>query len=328
MELVIEVCDSSGHLHSHHRFNQESVKIGRGYNNDLILHDPHVCAEHAIIDWEDGSWRIRNLSNVNGSTILRAGGKQPVSVSTRVGIHSGDAICIGHLQLFLFAPHHVVPKAVPFDPSTPRLEKYASAWLAVPLLTAITLVFFISGYLSEFNVPKYDRLLLNSIELLGIPLVWASIWSLVGRITVHNARFFAHACFAGLFTLAAYLFSLVSDWLVFATNSTLISDIAEALWLGGIATALIYFSQKIGTRLNKTARLIWSSAFAWGFVAMALLWSYVEQPEFKHTPEYGWVIEPPFLPRGKSETIDTFLQGTSAIFVVKQAANEAKPTLP
>lgn len=328
MELVVEVCDSSGHMHSHYRFNQVQIKIGRGYNNDIILRDPHVCAEHAVIEWEDGSWRARNLSSVNGSTILRAGGEQPVPVTARVGIHSGDALCLGHQQLFFYAPHHVVPKAEPLDPSTPKLEKYASAWVAVPVLAAISAVFFLSSYLAEYNTPKFDRLLLNSLELLGLPLIWACVWSLVGRIAVHKARFFAHACFAGLFTLSTYLFSLISDWLVFATNTTLIAEITEAIYLGVSTSALIYFSQKIGTRLSKKARLIWSSSFAWSLVGMALLWSFVEQPEFKHMPEYESVIQPPFVPRVKSETVDTFLQGTSDIFTVKQEAGDSKPALP
>ncbi|HET8705168.1 MAG TPA: FHA domain-containing protein [Pseudomonadales bacterium] len=328
MELVVEVCDNSGHMHAHYRFNQTSIKIGRGYNNDIILRDPHVCAEHAVLEWEDGSWRAKNLATVNRTTLLRAGGKQPVELSARVGIHSGDALCVGTQQLFLFAPHHVVAKALPLDPSTPRLEKYASAWVAVPILAFISAIFFLSSYLSEYNVPKYDRLLLNSLELLGVPLIWASIWSLIGRIAVHKTRFFAHACFAGLFTLGAYLFSLFSDWLVFATNTTLPAELAEAAYLGVSASALIYFSQKMGTRLTKTARLIWSSSFAWSFVAMALLWSFVEQPEFKHVPEYEAVIQPPFMPREKSEKLDSFLQGTSAIFEVKQKAGEPKSALP
>jgi len=328
MELVVEVCDPTGHVHSHYRFNQPQVKIGRGYNNDLILRDPHVCAEHAVLEWEDGSWRARNLSSVNGSTILRAGGETPVPVTARVGIHSGDALCLGNQQLFLFAPHHIVPKAVPLDPSTPRLEKYASPWIAVPLLMLICLLFFVSSYLSEYNVPKYDRLLLHSLEWLSVPILWGSIWSLIGRIAVHRTRFFAHASFAGIFTLTTYAFSLFSNWLVFATNTSLLAEITEAVYLGISASALIYFSQKIGTRLSKTARLIWSSSFAWSLVAMALLWSFVEQPEFKHVPEYETVLLPPFVPRAASEQLDTFLQGTSDIFVVKEEAGEPEPALP
>lgn len=328
MELIIEVCDSSGHFQNQYRFNQDNIRIGRGYNNDVILRDPHVCAEHAVIEWVEGSWRVKNLSSINGSTILRAGGKQAVSVSTTVGIHSGDAITVGQHQLFLFAPHHVVPKAELLDPSTPRLEKYSKPIVAVPILAFITVIFFISGYLAESNIPKYDRLILSAVELLGIPLVWASVWSLVGLIIVHKPRFLAHACFAGLFTLAAYLFSILSDWIVFATNSGIVAEISEALWLGLIATSLIYFSQKIGTRLSKPARLMSASAFAWGFVALALAWSYVERPEFKHTPEYESVLHPPILPHAASVSIDNFLTKTASAFKNKEETSEPSTPLP
>ena len=37
-----------------------SVHIGRGYNNDIIINDPHVCAEHIAIHNDGDNWIIQD----------------------------------------------------------------------------------------------------------------------------------------------------------------------------------------------------------------------------------------------------------------------------
>ena len=58
---------SKGHkLLGRHKLNQEQINIGRGYHSDIILSDPHVCAEHIAIAFDGCNWRVVDLNSING----------------------------------------------------------------------------------------------------------------------------------------------------------------------------------------------------------------------------------------------------------------------
>jgi len=45
--LWIEIVTRHGHLLQRHRFERDEVRIGRGYDNDLILDDPLIAQRPA-----------------------------------------------------------------------------------------------------------------------------------------------------------------------------------------------------------------------------------------------------------------------------------------
>lgn len=51
-------------------FRSSSVRIGRAYDNDLILEDDaHVSAHHLRIFWDGWNWLALDLGSVNSSTV-------------------------------------------------------------------------------------------------------------------------------------------------------------------------------------------------------------------------------------------------------------------
>ena len=46
MAIVVELLARNGRPIKHFFFDKNQITIGRGYNNDLTLDDPYVCAGH------------------------------------------------------------------------------------------------------------------------------------------------------------------------------------------------------------------------------------------------------------------------------------------
>lgn len=75
---------------------QNEVAIGKGPQNDIILPDASVSSAHAVIRFEDDSYKIRDLGSRNGTSVNEA----RLDAEPRV-IQHGDLIKIGHCALTL-----------------------------------------------------------------------------------------------------------------------------------------------------------------------------------------------------------------------------------
>ena len=70
--FFIELLARNGDVKTRYRFDQLPIRIGRGYNNDLILDDPYIAANHAIVEMTEagelnaGELSIRDLGSQNG----------------------------------------------------------------------------------------------------------------------------------------------------------------------------------------------------------------------------------------------------------------------
>lgn len=64
--------------------------VGRSPSCDVVLADPSVSGEHAVVAWIDGRWRLRDLGSRNGTAV----GDRPVS-SEPVALAVGDRVAFG-----------------------------------------------------------------------------------------------------------------------------------------------------------------------------------------------------------------------------------------
>ncbi|MBC8119960.1 MAG: FHA domain-containing protein, partial [Burkholderiaceae bacterium] len=66
--ILVELLDRAGSVVARHRFDQLPVRIGRAYDNDVIVDDPFVAPSHVQIERrEDGVLVARDLGTRNGT---------------------------------------------------------------------------------------------------------------------------------------------------------------------------------------------------------------------------------------------------------------------
>ena len=69
--------------------------IGRDLSNTIVLADPTVSSEHALVNLRDGRWWVEDLNSRNGTYVNGARIVRPQPASP------GDVIGVGRIQLRL-----------------------------------------------------------------------------------------------------------------------------------------------------------------------------------------------------------------------------------
>jgi hypothetical protein len=157
------------------------VRIGRGYDNDVIVDDPYVAARHMrVFRDETGRLVAEDLGSANG--ILLHPDK---SRHQRIVIDGDRPIQIGHTYLRIRETSHAVEHE--------RVARRDAGILPIALVTALSVLILgteaLALWFSETAEPKASRYL---TPLLGIALtvtVWVAVWALLSRVLSGRARF-------------------------------------------------------------------------------------------------------------------------------------------
>ena len=87
--IFVEVIDRRGRVLSRSRVETLPFRIGRAYDADLILDDPHVSPLHAVVERDaEGRLRLRDADSRNG--IALEGGRERLPAVTLDGDAGGD----------------------------------------------------------------------------------------------------------------------------------------------------------------------------------------------------------------------------------------------
>jgi hypothetical protein len=172
MAILIELLNSQGRVTERHKFNQPQVSLGRGYNNDIILLDPHSCAEHAVLTLnEQQQWQLTDMDSVNGMLNQRGQRvkQQPVT-------QSGQEFTLGKQRLRVVFSDHPVPAAQPLQHAERLFQ-----WLSSPLVlvTALLLVAISLGYEFWLGGLGQDNQWHKQLLLIPFMLLMFALWPLL-----------------------------------------------------------------------------------------------------------------------------------------------------
>jgi transcriptional regulator with GAF, ATPase, and Fis domain len=76
---------------------EDSVRIGRAADSDLVLTDDHVSSDHARIVFKGDKYALLDLRSTNGTAVVRKGDREPLSEANgrETILENGDAIELG-----------------------------------------------------------------------------------------------------------------------------------------------------------------------------------------------------------------------------------------
>jgi hypothetical protein len=251
----IETLARNGDVLQRRRVDALPVRLGRGYDNDLILDDDYAAASHARIE-QDAAGRLvlRDLGSQNG---LNHRGKRLQEV-----VLSGDTVVrIGHTSLRVRAASFPVP---------PELEdRTFHSWegplpgAAGILLTGCVALF--ARWISDAQYFEFTRYVEALAMGIGAVLLWGGAWAFVNRLFGRHARLGRHLFVAGCglaaLTVAALLLAAVA-YAFSAEAFTHYASHAATLLVAG----MVYFHLSTITPENRRR-------YRWIAAGMALLGS-------------------------------------------------------
>jgi hypothetical protein len=222
--IWVEILSRQRDVTARYRIAARQVRIGRGYENDVVVDDAYVAANHLrIFRNQTGQLMAEDMGSANGTFI--EGSKVRL---TSIALHGSNPIQIGQTFLRVREVHHAV-----------ELERIARPERRIlPILLAVVLMMLVLGvaalkvWLSETSEPLASSYMTPLLTLVAIPVVWAGLWAVLSRIISGHFRFLRNLLIglSGLF--AVMLFDPFAEFSAFALN-WLVVDAYEyvAAWL-------------------------------------------------------------------------------------------------
>lgn len=228
MAIIVELLNNQGKPVSIHKFTQSDIRIGRSYENDVIVQDPYCCAEHAILSCnEQGHWHMRDLASVNG-TINSQG--QRIDFMTIAA--NGQEFMLGQQRLRVLLSNAAIAPT----------RMIAQGWHSLRVLSSLPLlllVLIIAGLDMAYGTwidvvgeaaEKWQRQLLVIPFFLVIPLLWPALLALFARFRGQDAHFRQQAALVYAVVAAWVFWDIIANWLGFNfSNSTLFAVLQKAI---------------------------------------------------------------------------------------------------
>ena len=277
------------------------VRIGRGYDCDIVLLDPFVSA----LELEIKGWRA-TAPTAKGNGWQKNGVAQ---TSSSLDIVSGDVLRVGRSDIAFFTPDHPVAAVRMLKKS-----QWSTTFFSNLLFVLAALASALWSYLEIWNDDPEWTALVSGFSTVVIILFWAAAWSVGGRMARRGGAFQRHAGLVSLYVLAALLLSVLLGGIDF-----LLSENAISLLLGYAAHAvligvLIHRSLALASHMSARQRWLNSTLGAVIFVAVIFFTSYIDRQRFNPAPPYAFLIEPYIGRFTTGVTPEEFMKKSDAVF--------------
>lgn len=309
MELIIEEISRGRKVLSRHKYNQSEINIGRSFENDMILSDPHICGEHLTISFNGESWQVTDHQSVNGSFLDE--GKQTADKHI---VNSGDVIRIGQSQIRLLLPNHPVADTIELSPFESLINNVKNP---ITLVTNILIFALLTGWIFFLNNGKevnFTQLLVPTFSITLMFALWPLGVSLVSHLTKHDARVWAQIGVCFLF----YNITWGSDFIETLVNFNTASDnsITMLVTIIPILLAFMMFWLNLYVGFHMTSKR--RNTLAVSFVVLLFGGSYLiqmsKQPEFTAKPAFDSTLLTPTFLMTPSSNVDSFIEKSDALF--------------
>ncbi len=220
--MWIEVLSRDGEVVARERIEAPEARIGRAFDNDVVVNDPHVAPHHLrVFRGDDGELVAEDLGTLNG--LYPEHGARRVA---RLPLAGEPGIRIGRTTLRVHDAAHAVPPERAMTPPRAHL-----AW-DLGLGAALFLLILLLNWLNLTQEPTANLVLLPMLGLATALAAWTGLWAVLSRVFFGQAQFALHLRIALSACIAIVLWDLLTETLSF---SFAWREIAEYASLGAWA---------------------------------------------------------------------------------------------
>lgn len=292
--IFIELLARNGEVMHRYRFDKLPVRIGRAYDSDLILDDPHVAPHHAVLEEVHGELVLRAAETHNGII----SGKQRKNL---VDMDGHNQVRLGHTRLRARPIDFAVAPEIP-DATNHGWEGLPPAFvgLGIGCLAALA-----SQWLGGTAATETLSLFTEAASMLLALLVWSTLWALANRIFAGNARFGRHLFIASLGYLFDEFWGHASGIVAYRFGWEFLDRYSEMFYLLPMAIAVYFHLITVKPRLPKRMAAI-TCGILIAATAMILTNTYVRSGTLANK-SYMAAPYPPALQKSPAISLDEFL---------------------
>ena len=304
---LLEVLDRDGQVRQVCAVQHWPLRVGRALDNDVVLSDPHVAAEHLSIDPDERGLVLTVGDTCNGVQLgarsLRAGDSATLPAGG-----APIALMAGHTRLRLRLPEHTLAPELALAPSASFAHRLGP-FVTAALLLVLGLLFKVYLDTDPDGLARAAGAML--LTMLVGAAVWCGAWALLSKTFTRQARFGWHLRVFVFASLALLANSAVPALLAFALSWPWLSDYA---FVGdiAIAAAALYF-HLLAVEPAHPRGLRWV-AITCALLGVALtLWFNVQRSGRYGDELYMSHLFPPALRLARPVAVDTFIDGLAPL---------------
>jgi len=313
--IWVEVLSRLHHdVGARHRFSDVPITIGRAYDNDVVVDDPHVAAHHLrITRGENGNLIAEDLGSINGLYVDHARKR-----TKEVTLDAGHELTIGATVIRVRTATHEVPAEQPMLRGLPYWPSAVLCIVGVFALAALDL------WLSETNEPKAIRYFTPLLILTAAIFVWTTVWSVLTRVFIGRPRFGLHFLIVAAGVLGYSVYSQLAEMGAFAWSWTAFANssyVVAWLFLGGIVLAHLLVVNRARLPLKVIVAVI--------LVAAGIAMQTLKQREYRSTygqPALLGRLEPPALRLVSPQEESAFFTDSKALQAKLDKARTEEPS--
>lgn len=204
--MWVEVLSRHGEVATRIRIAGDEARIGRAFDNDVVVDDPHVAPHHLrVLRAEDGELLAEDLGSLNGLFAEHGGDR-----AQRVPLSKSPGVRIGRTVVRIYdAAHEVAPEKLL---TPPRAHAHWAVGLGVALFAGLLLI----SWLNLTTEPNANILFLPLLGLLTAVALWAGTWALISRVFHGQARFSVQLRIAFTACIALVLWDQLTETAAFS----------------------------------------------------------------------------------------------------------------
>ena len=308
--LWIEVLSRHDAVVARHRVQAaagEEIRIGRGYDNHVIVDDPYVAARHLrLVCDEAGALVAEDLGSANGMFL-----DQDRRRAERAVVDGKHTIRIGRTRLRI---RHSEDAVAPERVARPRMR----LWPIVAILALVALAGeFLTMWLRTTGEQKVSDYLGPLVMLCVTVAVWTAGWAVLSRIFSGRARFERHLLIAVSGVVGLWLVTELSPYAAFALSQREFVAYRYVLtWLVGGLVCFLHLRQLSLSRETAGVRLKLKAGAVAALTLLGIGMQTLSQWESGQNTErqaYLRGLKPPTLKLARAQTSEGFFASAESL---------------
>ncbi len=299
--IFVEILTPDGDVKHRYRFSDLPIRIGRAYDNDIILDDPHTAAHHAQIEYNQlDELIISDCGSLSG--ITQANHREDFFV-----VNGDHDYRLGRTLL------RIRHKDYPVAPElTDTTNHYWEGWR--PALTGIfilTCIGVLTTRLSDINESTLSKYLLELVSVIGFVACWSGVWALFSKLFSGQARFGRHVWIASCGLVSLELWDLLSGMTAFAFSWETLATFSNhpPIFIG--ALVLYFHLQTTGNKHLGRLKIILAVLAVMG--STITMTKQYQATNHLASQLYMSELYPPVLRISRDKTLDEFMSDINSL---------------
>lgn len=287
MELIIEQITPSNKVLQLFKAAGESIRIGRAYDNDIILQEEHISPYHAEVSLNaEGELVLNDLDSING---IKDATNKPVGSNALIA--SGDKFVFGKITLRIMQASHNVIEAKKLNFLEEFTSKINQWYWALTFTFLLYLHYMFQAYISSITKVVWPSLILDNIYIMLSFIVVALILSALARIFKKEVKLFAIVVLTMCLALLQEFTVLAGNFLWFNWGESGFLGLGSEIIDAGLIFAFLWGAFYLASNMNFKRISITSSVLLLSILVLSNL-SYFDEDDVFLYPSYSAVVLP------------------------------------